>query len=70
MRLCDCAIAAINHGYIIRGGTYDENTHNFVETDNFWIPLKVRDERGRFRAINVTIKCCPICGAKLTLNEV
>ena len=64
--MCNCSEAAINHGYIIRGGTYDETSHDFVDTDDYCMPLQVRDERGRFNNIKLDINYCPICGVKLT----
>ena len=63
--MCDCVKAAINRGYIIRGGTYDETQHEFVDTGFFWMVLSVRNEKGRLERINLTIKHCPICGEKL-----
>jgi hypothetical protein len=63
--MCDCVEAAINRNYIIQGCTYDETNHEYVHTSEFWMPLSVRNEKGRFERINMTIKHCPICGEKL-----
>jgi hypothetical protein len=62
--MCDCIKAAINNGYVIRGGTYDEEKHEFVDTDDYWMPLGVKDRR-KTKIVNLSIKCCPICGEKL-----
>ncbi len=62
---CDCAFAALSVGYIIQGATYDEKNHEFTTTEDFYMPLSVRDERGRSKPIKLTIKCCPICGMTL-----
>lgn len=63
--MCDCARAAINKGYIIQGGAYDELKHDFADTDDYCMPLSVRDDKGRFQNHKVRIRCCPICGEKL-----
>jgi len=60
-----CTQAAINNGWIIRGGTYDEVKHDFVDTDEFCISLAVKGELGRLQTIKLGIKYCPICGEKL-----
>ena len=63
--MCDCAKAAISRGYIIQGGTYDEVKHDFVDTDDYCMPLLVRDDKGKLQSHKLQIRFCPICGEKL-----
>ncbi len=62
---CECSVAAINRGFIIRGATYDETALEFRDTNDFWMPLSMRNEKGQFKLVRLVIKCCPTCGQVL-----
>lgn len=60
--MCNCVKAAINHGYIVCNSFYDENKHDFVDGDEFHIPMYQKNERGKPIKVELKIKHCPICG--------
>ena len=62
---CDCVKAAIGKGYIIQGGAYDEVKHDFVDIDDYYIPLSVKGGKERNGTIKLTIRFCPICGERI-----
>ena len=64
--MCDCIKAAIENDYVIRGGTYDEDKHEFIDLDVYWIPVAVRGRKGHLKKVNIGINHCPWCGISLT----
>lgn len=66
--MCNCVKAALNRGYIVRDSIYDEVKHDFVDTNTFYIPLGIKDEKGNIKTMKLKIHCCPICGDKLEVK--
>ena len=60
--MCNCISAAISRGYVIRGAVYEDQD---FKDRGYYMPLSLRNGKGQFRPVKLTIKHCPICGEKL-----
>jgi len=58
--MSNCAKAAIERGYIVQQGDYDEIKKDFVDLDSYYIPIRTKPRTKP--ETNLTIKYCPICG--------
>jgi hypothetical protein len=63
--MCNCIKSAIEHGYVIRGSTYDDVTKDFKDLDIYSIPVTIKDDKGKNKNVRLMVHCCFVCGEKL-----
>ena len=63
--MCNCVKSALEHGYIVQRSIYDEEIHEFINLNSFYMPIARKCTNGKIKTVNMTIKCCPICGDRL-----
>jgi len=63
--MCDCVKAAMDKGYIVRNSIYYEDAQDFLDTNDYFMPLSPEGKRGKSSIVKLRIKFCPICGERI-----